>query len=462
MATQVTRNLDEIEARVKQLGTSLKAAQKESRTLDSALRVNPSNVEAARAKTKNLAQQVSLAAQQLRLLQTQQAGYDRAAQQGLPVDQRKYKALTDQIQRARIELSTLQTQQKRLTTDRLNAMSTSLRSVARYAATALAALGGLIVAAAKLGGEIQDNANKIGVSYKTYQVMANQFQLLTGSSEDYVSAMSAVNTMMGQIAKGNTSKAEKALSAVGLTLEDIKGMGSEEIFSVIMERLAAIPDEAERSAAAIAVFGNAGSAVAIVAGTAADELERMDDEFVRNSLLSDETVDKAGQMDDRMDQLKARFKTVAVEIGTALAPALESIARIAEKIAPIIEGVANAFSNMGAGGQIAVIGSLALLAALPGLISGIVALKTSLDALASNPVMAAVAGVVALGAIAGGAALLTAGLSNAATNAAYNYSTTNNSANNDYSTTVINVSGADVDADEIAYQIAEAKKARGY
>jgi len=58
--------------------------------------------------------------------------------------------------------------------------------------------------------------------------------------------------------------------------------------------------------------------------------------------------------------------------------------------------------------------------------------------------------------------LLTAGLANAATNAAYNYSTTNNSANNDYSTTVINVSGADVDADEIAYQIAEAKKARGY
>ncbi len=462
MATQVTRNLDEIEARVKQLGTSLKAAQRESRTLDSALRINPSNVEAARAKTKSLAQQVSLAAQQLRLLQTQQASYDRAAQQGLPVDQRKYKALTDQILRARIELSTLQAQQKRLTTDRLNAMSSSLRSVARYAATALAALGGLIVAAAKLGGEIQDNANKAGVSYKTYQIMANQFQLLTGSSEDYVSAMSAVNTLMGQIAKGNTAKAEKALSAVGLTLEDIKGMGSEEIFSVIMERLAAIPDEAERSAAAIAVFGNAGSAVAIVAGTAADELERMDDEFVRNSLLSDETVDKAGQMDDRMDQLKARFKTVAVEIGTALAPALESIARIAEKIAPIIEGVANAFANMGAGGQIAVIGSLALLAALPGLISGIAALKTSLDFLASNPVMAAVAGVVALGAIAGGAALLTAGLSNAATNAAYNYSTTNNSANNDYSTTVINVSGADVDADEIAYKIAEAKKARGY
>ena len=462
MATQVTRNLDEIEARVKQLGTSLKAAQRESRTLDSALRINPSNVEAARAKTKNLAQQVSLAAQQLRLLQTKQANYDRAAQRGLPVDEKKYKALTDQIQRARIELSTLQSQQKKLTSDRLNVMSSSLRSVARYAATALASLGGLMVAAAKLGGTIQDNANKIGVSYRTYQIMANQFQLLTGSSEDYVSAMSAVNTLMGQIAKGNTSKAEKALAAVGLALEDIKGMNAEEVYATIYERLAAIPDEAERSAAAIAVFGNVGSSVAIVAGTAADELERMDDEFVRNSLLSDETVNKAGIMDDRMDQLKARFKTVAVELGTALAPALESIARIAEKIAPIIEGVANAFSNMGAGGQIAVIGSLALLAALPGLISGIAALKTSLDFLASNPVMAAVAGVVALGAIAGGAALLTAGLANAATNAAYNYSTTNNSANNDYSTTVINVSGADIDADEIAYQIAEAKKARGY
>lgn len=460
--TNITRNLGEIDARIKQLSTSLKTAEAESRAFDKALRVNPNSLSAASARMGNLKQQIQLAGQQLGLLREKQAEYDRLAQAGTPVTTQQYEKLASQIRVAEANLDALNAQQRKMSSDRIKNMGSALQGVARVAKVAMAAIIGFAVAAAEMGATIADNSAKIGVSYRTYQLYANQFERLTGNANDYVAAMNSINNIMGQIAKGNTAKAEKALSAVGLTLEDIQGLSMEETYEVITSRLREMTDETERTAAAIAIFGNAGSSVAIVTGTAADEISRMNSEYERNSLLSDETVSKAAEMDDKLDELKARFKTVAVELGTALAPALNAIAKLASSMAPVIEALANAFAGLGTGGQIAVLGGLAVIAMLPGLITGIAALKEALDFLASNPVMAAVAGVVALGAIVGGAALLTAGLSNAATSAAnnYSYNTTNNSPI-DNSYTVINVEG-DVDADEIAYQLSLAKKQRGY
>ena len=186
-------------------------------------------------------------------------------------------------------------------------MGSALQGVARVAKVATAAIIGFAVAAAEMGATIADNSAKIGVSYRTYQLYANQFERLTGDANDYVTAMNSINNIMGQIAKGNTAKAEKALSAVGLTLEDIQGLSMEETYEVITARLREMTDETERTAAAIAIFGNAGSSVAIVTGTAADEISRMNSEYERNSLLSDETVSKAAEMDDRLDELKARY-----------------------------------------------------------------------------------------------------------------------------------------------------------
>ena len=52
--TNITRNLGEIDARIKQLSTSLKTAEAESRAFDKALRVNPNSLSAASARMGNL------------------------------------------------------------------------------------------------------------------------------------------------------------------------------------------------------------------------------------------------------------------------------------------------------------------------------------------------------------------------------------------------------------------------
>lgn len=458
-ATKVTRNLDEIDARVKSLGDSLNAAKERAEKLDRGLELRPNSVVLSAQKVKALGDALSAAKDKVQALKDRQDAMDKAMKAGLIVDENEYKKLQDQIKKATGEVRKLENQAAKADKVSMTNLQSGLRSVARFAKMALAAIGGLIVGAAELGSTIHDNSQQIGVDYKTYQLLANQYEQLTGDASQYVKAMTSINSMMGQIAKGNTAKAEKALSAVGMTLNDIAGMSMAEVYDAVIERLSAIDDETERTAAAIAMFGDAGSSVAIVAGTASDELERMNEQYSLTSLLSDETIDKADEMGDELDELKNRFKKVAVELGTAFAPALESLAKLAMSLAPIIEGLAKAFEGLGSGGQIAVIGLLAFISIVPSLVMAIGALKAGLDALSSNPVMLAVAAAIAGAAIIGTAALITSGINNSASQASsYSSSTYNNS--NDNSSIVINVEG-NMDPDELAEMLAEAKRSKG-
>jgi hypothetical protein len=141
-------------------------------------------------------------------------------------------------------------------------------------------------------------------------------------------------------------------------------------------------------------------------------------------------------------------------------PLFKSTAKILEDLAPLAEGLANGFAALGPAGQIAVVGALAFLAALPGLISGVIALKSALDALSSNPVMLAVAAVVAAGAIIGGAALLSSSIANAVSSSAAP-TTSTTTTTNDNSTTNVYVK-SDSDPDEIVAAVVNAKKQKGY
>lgn len=462
--TQVTRNLSEIDAELKKINQTLRSAASDSRALDKALRLNPSSLQLARTRTAAMRNELELTRQKLDALRKKQKEYDDAVAKGLPVDQQKYRKLKNEIALTEAQVESLTRETKKANGASLDSLKAGFSALGKAATACIAAVAALSVAFAKEGDEIDKTSKKLGISAETYQRWAFIFEMETDSANNYVSAMKSVQSLLGQVAK-ESPKAERALAVLGLTMDDLKGKGAQEAFDVIVRALSAISDEEARLTAANVLLGESGASVAWIAGLSNDQLEELNKNFEAQGYLSDEQVAKAAEVADAFTEVKQTYKAVVAEIGVALAPALKSIAQIAKSLAPIVTALANAFAGLGQTGQLAALGALAALATLPSLIVGIATLKKSLDVLCTNPVMAAVAGVVALTAIGIGAAMLSGLASNASANTyAAPTSTTSYVDSGETNITInatTNASAEDI-ADEVAEALVNKKKERGY
>ena len=462
--TQVTRNLSEIDAELKKINSTLRSAASDSRALDKALRLNPSSLQLARTRTAAMRNELELTRQKLDALRKKQREYDDAVAKGLPVDQQKYQKLKNEIALTEAQVESLTRETKKANGASLDSLKSGFSGLAKAATACIAAVAALSVAFAKEGDEIDKTSKKLGVSAETYQRWAYIFEMEADSASNYASAMKSVQSLLGQVAK-ESPKAERALALIGLTMDDLKGKGAQEALQTIMRALSGISDEEARLTAANVLLGESGANVAQIAMLTSDELAELNKGFEQNGYLSDEQVAKAAEVADAFTEVKQTYKAVVAEIGAALAPALKSIAQIAKSLAPIVTALANAFAGLGQTGQLAALGALAALATLPSLIVGIATLKKSLDVLCTNPVMAAVAGVVALTAIGIGAAMLSGLASNASANTyAAPTSTTSYVDSGETNITInatTNASAEDI-ADEVAEALVNKKKERGY
>ena len=462
--TQVTRNLSEIDAELKKINSTLRSAASDSRALDKALRLNPSSLQLTRTRTAAMRNELELTRQKLDALRKKQREYDDAVAKGLPVDQQKYQKLKNEIALTEAQVESLTRETKKANGASLDSLKSGFSGLAKAATACIAAVAALSVAFAKEGDEIDKTSKKLGVSAETYQRWAYIFEMETDNASNYASAMKSVQSLLGQVAK-ESPKAERALALVGLTMDDLKGKGAQEALQTIMRALSGISDEEARLTAANVLLGESGANVAQIAMLTSDELAELNKGFEQNGYLSDEQVAKAAEVADAFTEVKQTYKAVVAEIGAALAPALKSIAQIAKSLAPIVTALANAFAGLGQTGQLAALGALAALATLPSLIVGIATLKKSLDVLCTNPVMAAVAGVVALTAIGIGAAMLSGLASSASANTyAAPTSTTSYVDSGETNITInatTNASAEDI-ADEVAEALVNKKKERGY
>ena len=464
--TQVMRNLSEIDAELKKINSTLRAAASDSRALDKALKLDPRNIQTSKARMSALKNELELTRQKLEALKKKQREYDDAVARGLPVDQQKYQKLQNEIAITEAQVKSLRRETGKVSSVNMDGLRNGFSAIAKAAAACIAAVTALSVAFAAEGDEIDKSSKKLGLSAEAYQRWSYIFERETDSASNFSAAMKSTISLLSQVAK-ESPKAEKALATVGLTMDDLKGKSPEEAFRTIMAALASIEDEEQRLILANTLLGDSGSYVASIAGLTNEELEELNRNFEENGYLTDDQVAKAAEVADAFTDVKATYKAVVAEIASALAPALKSIASIAKSLAPVVTGLANAFANLGQTGQIAALGALAALVVLPSLITAIATLKKSLDILCTNPVMAAVAGVVALTAIGIGAAMLSGLAANASANpyaASTGASQTSYVDSGDTNITInatTNASAEDI-ADEVAEALVNKKKERGY
>lgn len=208
-------------------------------------------------------------------------------------------------------IDTAKQKNNELTKDTKNTSGKSKAAWAAVAAAVLAVVKGvadLIVNTAKYADEIGDLAQKWGFTTKEIQEF------------DYWATMSGTNLqslLTGM--RGLVNQAEAGASAfdkLGVKVKNADGSFKDQrtLFLETIDALKNVENQTERNALQFEIFGRAGIELGQVINRDASELEALSKEAEDlGIILTDGTIEKAGEFNDGLDRIKLSFQSAMAE-----------------------------------------------------------------------------------------------------------------------------------------------------
>ena len=280
------------------------------------------------------------------------------------------------------------------------------------------ALGGAAAVFAEIGAELAHMSERTGIGVESLSQLKYAADQSGVGMEDFETSIKKMQKTLGQASIGN-KQAQDSLRHLGLDIRDLINLSPEEQFEAIAAKIAAIPNPAQRAAAAMSIFGKNGTAILPMLSKGADGINALKQEADALGLtMSKDDAESALTLNNSMKTVWATLKGVAVAVGSALAPTLIELAKNA---ASVIGTVVNwikqnrglivtvstaATAVIAIGAAIAGVGYAIAIAgpALSGLAIGIGAVGSTLAAVASvfgfilSPIGLVIAAVIAIGA----------------------------------------------------------------
>lgn len=207
------------------------------------------------------------------------------------------------------------------------AAGTSLARVGVLAGGAAAAITGLVLGTANQGDEMVKNAQRAGVGIEPFQRLAYAAAMSGAEATELVGALQKLSNTAAQAADGGREQAE-AFGLLGVSIYDAAGAirPTEAIFSDVAEALSRMPEGAEKTALAIAVFGRSGANLMPLLNSGRDGLAEMGTEAERLGLIMSETAAKQGEaFNDNLERLHRQVTAVGRSIGEQLVPVADDL-----------------------------------------------------------------------------------------------------------------------------------------
>ncbi|NBW15867.1 MAG: hypothetical protein EBR82_48560 [Caulobacteraceae bacterium] len=177
--------------------------------------------------------------------------------------------------------------------------------------------------------EAGKTARRLGMSMTTFQNLGQVAEEAGVSMGQMSALLTFMSRNLGNLANGSAS-AQKAFGALGLTLSDLQGLSPEQQFELISQRIMALPTAAERTAAAMAIFGRQGAAamglITDVAGGAISEVAKLREQLGLN--LTDTQVKGIEMMNDAVGRMSLVFQGFINQFLAGLAPAITTVANL--------------------------------------------------------------------------------------------------------------------------------------
>lgn len=209
------------------------------------------------------------------------------------------------------------------------AFKTGVRAVAGFA-TGVVAAGAAVAALAvnfiNAGSEIDDNAQKLGLSTEAYQYWSLVLQRAGTDASNLSVAIRNMSTFTQQLAEGN-GDALLTLQKLGIGYEDFMNMNTEEQLYTIVEALQGMESQTDKTAIAQEIFGNrVYQELLPLLNMQQGSLEDLRKEFEDLGLiLSDNTIKNISAVGDKIDNFINTIKTLGLMIGAELLPEIQLI-----------------------------------------------------------------------------------------------------------------------------------------
>ena len=216
-------------------------------------------------------------------------------------------------------------------------VGTAIKGIA-VAAAALAAVKA-IGQAAKDMSDLYESSQKLGVSVETLSAFGYAAQMSGVSTESLGVGLKQLNRNLTDMDTA-TTKSANALRALGVVSSDT----GEEAFKKIADQLAKMPDSANKTALAMAVFGKSGSDLIPMLNEGAAGLQAMADEAERFGVaISSDTAAAADAFGDNVDRMNFAMKGAVRQITAGLLPSMVTLTN--EMVGAVNEG--DRFVSMG-------------------------------------------------------------------------------------------------------------------
>lgn len=209
------------------------------------------------------------------------------------------------------------------------AFKTGVRAVAGFVtgvAAASAAIGALVVKFVDAGSEIDDNAQKLGISTESYQYWSLVLQRAGSDASQLSMAIRNMTTFTQELAAGN-GDALLTLQKLGIGYEEFMAMDTEEQLYAIVSALQGMENQTDKVTIAQEIFGTrVYQELLPLLNMEQGSLEDLREEFEGLGLImSEDTVKSIAAVGDKLDNLGNLFKITGLSIAADFLPEINNI-----------------------------------------------------------------------------------------------------------------------------------------
>jgi hypothetical protein len=168
-------------------------------------------------------------------------------------------------------------------------------------------------------------AERLGMTYGEFAGLAHAAALADVDMEAVGRAATKADVALVRAANGS-AQAQAAFAGIGLSVDQLQSMSPAERFKAISQAIASLPTEAERAAAAVALFGRQGAELMPMFNGGADAIAQATAEADRFGLaLTNEQRSSVEAMNDSFKNAYESIRGVVDQVVAYLSPALKAV-----------------------------------------------------------------------------------------------------------------------------------------
>ena len=264
------------------------------------------------------------------------------------VDTEGYKKLQTELYKAENNAVLLKQKLEDINNVKTTPITTKIKNFVSNLKASTIAIGATIGAiykigttASKAGGDIQDMADRLGVTAEQIQ-RYDYIALQSGvDTEQLVKSMAKARDAIGTALAGTTNTATTALQNLFGDLSRIP-TSTEEGFNAIIEQLRNVEDSTMQAYYANEIFGERLATDLIpYINNGSEKISQLNSEFEELGYLTNAEVQELADFDDKVNNIDKKIENLTYNLGVALVPVLELVFSILEPFIPVLQAISD-------------------------------------------------------------------------------------------------------------------------